>query len=109
MTPARNLSEHEIQSALASLPEWSVQGGKLHREYKFADFVEAFAFMTSAALFAERMNHHPEWQNVYNRLTVDLVTHETKGISNRDVELAGKLEGLARKHGVAAGKGAAPR
>ena len=94
--PAK-LSESEIRSALPKLPGWTVLNGKLHREYMFADFVHAFGFMTSAALVAEAMGHHPEWLNVYNRVTVDLTTHDAGGISAKDLELAGKLDALQPK------------
>jgi 4a-hydroxytetrahydrobiopterin dehydratase len=88
------LSESEISSALRELSGWTVVDGKLHREYKFADFVHAFGFMTSAAITAEAVGHHPEWSNVYNRLTVDLTTHDVGGISVKDIELARKLNSL---------------
>ena len=71
--------------------------GKLHREYKFADFVHAFGFMTTAALAIEKMNHHPEWFNVYNQVRVDLTTHDAGGITAKDVELAGLLDRTAKK------------
>jgi 4a-hydroxytetrahydrobiopterin dehydratase len=83
-----------IRERLGSLPGWSLQEGKLYREYEFADFVEAFGFMTRAALAAERMNHHPEWSNVYNRVTVRLTTHDAGGITDRDLKLAGTLNDL---------------
>jgi len=91
------LSEQEIRSALRDLSGWTVLGGKLHREYKFTDFIHAFGFMTSGALEAEAMGHHPEWLNVYNRLTVDLTTHDAGGITAKDLELAGKLNALYPK------------
>ena len=91
------LTESEIRSALLELSGWTVLNGKLHREYKFADFIHAFGFMTSGAIAAEAMGHHPEWLNVYNRLTVDLTTHDAGGISAKDVELAGKLNALYPK------------
>jgi 4a-hydroxytetrahydrobiopterin dehydratase len=96
-----NLSDDELRAALATLPLWSVAGGRLHREYGFPDFVEAFGFMASAALFIERMDHHPDWRNVYGKLTIDLDTHATRGITRLDVELATRLEALAQKRGVA--------
>ncbi|NIQ52066.1 MAG: 4a-hydroxytetrahydrobiopterin dehydratase [Gammaproteobacteria bacterium] len=74
---------------------WTVQGDKLHKEYRFADFVEAFRFMTAAALCAERKNHHPEWFNVYNRVRVDLSTHDVGGITTWDVELAMEMDEAA--------------
>lgn len=94
MTERRKLSEQEIARAVAETPGWAVVAGKLHRELKFKDFVEAFAFMTSVALIAERMNHHPEWFNVYNRVVIDLMTHDVGGISALDVEFARKVNTL---------------
>jgi 4a-hydroxytetrahydrobiopterin dehydratase len=91
------LSEDEIASALTGLAGWSVAGGKLHREYRFPDFIHAFGFMATAAVAIEKANHHPEWFNVYNRVTVDLVTHDSGGITNADVELARTLEGIAAR------------
>jgi len=94
------LSESELKAALEGLPGWEAIGGKLHREYKFADFVHAFGFMAAAAVTIEAMNHHPDWRNVWNRVWIDLWTHDAGGITGLDVELAGKLEALARKlHG----------
>ena len=100
--PAK-LSESEIHSALRGLSPWTLANGKLHREYKFPDFVHAFGFMTSVALVAEAMGHHPEWSNVYDRVTVDLTTHDAGGISAKDFELAGKLEALYPKAATGAG------
>lgn len=97
MASQAKIADAELGSALRSLPGWSVAGGKLHREYKFADFVAAFGFMATAALRIEAMGHHPEWSNVYNRVTVDLVTHDAQGITAKDLELAAKLEEIARK------------
>ena len=89
------LSDAEIQTALSSRPGWTVVEGKLHREFKFQDFVQAFGFMTSAALVAESMNHHPEWFNVYSTVRVDLNTHDVGGISQLDFDLAEKMDALA--------------
>lgn len=91
------MHDDEIQRALADLnneltTRWRIEAGKLHKEFKFANFVAAFGFMTQAAICAERMNHHPEWFNVYNRVTVDLTTHEANGITTRDFELAQQME-----------------
>ena len=84
-----------IRTQLAELSGWSVAGDKLHREYQFRDFPQAFGFMTTAALYIQSMDHHPEWTNVYNRVRVDLSTHDAGGITARDVELAKKLEEIA--------------
>ena len=97
--PAK-LSQDEIQVALKGLTGWSLADGKLHREYKFANFVEAFGFMTSAALIAESMNHHPEWFNVYQTVKIDLTTHDAGGISRNDVEMAKRFEKLAVARGA---------
>lgn len=91
----QKLSEAEIGSALAELPGWSVEQGKLHREYRFPDFIHAFGFMATAAIGIEKRNHHPEWFNVYNRVTVDLTTHDAGGITAKDVELARALDAIA--------------
>ncbi len=93
----KKLSDAEISSGLAGLPGWRVKDAKLHREYKFPDFSHAFGFMATAAPQIEKMDHHPEWSNVYNRVTVDLTTHDAGGITERDVKLAGLLESIAKK------------
>lgn len=92
---SRKLGDDEIEAALTSLPGWTLAGGKLHRELTFADFVEAFAFMTACALCAEQKNHHPEWSNVWNRVVVDLTTHDVGGISDLDVAMAARMNELA--------------
>jgi 4a-hydroxytetrahydrobiopterin dehydratase len=91
------LSEVEIADGLAALPGWKTVNGKLHREYKFPDFSHAIGFMATTAPAIEKMNHHPEWANVYNRVTVDLMTHDAGGITKKDLELAALLEGIAHK------------
>ena len=96
MTRAK-LTEAEIAEAIVELRGWSVVGGKLHREYQFAGFPEAFGFMATAAPTIQKMDHHPEWSNVYNRVTVDLTTHDAGGITPRDFDLAVLLEGIAQK------------
>src|ERR1700732_567339 len=90
-------TQKEIESALAGLPGWTVAKAKLHDEYKFADLVHGFGFMATAAIAIEKMNHHPEWFNVYNKVIVDLTTHDDGGITAKDVELAKLLDGFARK------------
>ncbi len=93
----KKLDEAEVQAMLAKSPGWSVKDGKLHREYKFPDFPHAFGMMATAAPAIEKMNHHPEWLNVYNRVTVDLTTHDAGGITQKDFDLAALLEGIAKK------------
>ena len=88
---AQKLTEQEIAAALARLPGWTLRNAKLHREFTCRDFVHAFGCMTSVALVAEAMNHHPEWSNVWNRVVVDLTTHSAGGVSKLDVELAHKI------------------
>jgi 4a-hydroxytetrahydrobiopterin dehydratase len=95
-SPAR-IPDSEIESALHNLPGWRVVDGKLHREYRFTDFVQAFEFMAAAALRAEAMNHHPDWSNAYNRVAIDLLTHDAGGITDNDLRLAGQFEEIARK------------
>jgi 4a-hydroxytetrahydrobiopterin dehydratase len=89
------LTQKEIRTALTGLRGWKLVKGKLHREYKFADFMHAFGFMTTSALAIERMNHHPEWFNVYNKVVVDLSTHDVGGISEKDIALARILDNFA--------------
>ncbi|WP_225913928.1 4a-hydroxytetrahydrobiopterin dehydratase [Leptolyngbya ohadii] len=89
------LSTHDLDTLLNDLPGWQIERGKLHRQFQFASFVEAFGFMSSVALVAESMGHHPEWFNVYNRVTVDLTTHDAGGITMKDVQLARRMNQLA--------------
>lgn len=95
MTERRKLSSEELEDAVGRLDGWSLVDGKLHKEFTFDDFVGAFGFMASAALVAERMNHHPEWLNVYNSVRVDLSTHDVGGVTTWDVELAEAMNGVA--------------
>ena len=94
---AQKLSPDALQTALKELPAWSIQNEKLHREYRFPNFAHAFGFMATAAIEIEKRNHHPEWLNVYNRVTVDLTTHDSKGITQKDLDLAQLLEQIAGK------------
>lgn len=89
------LSEAALRSALEGLEGWSSEAGKLHKEFQFADFSQAFGFMTRVALAAEKRNHHPEWFNVWNRVVVDLTTHDAGGITKSDIELAKEMDRLA--------------
>lgn len=82
------LSDDELQEALGRLEHWELVDGKLHREFQFENFIDAFGFMTQLALVAERINHHPEWTNVYSSVDISLSTHDVAGISNLDVEFA---------------------
>ncbi len=94
MAERKKLSEAEVSASVRGLRGWDVAGGKLHRQLQFTDFAEAFAFMTRVAFIAESMNHHPEWSNVYNRVTIDLTTHDAGGITSLDVEFARRVDGL---------------
>lgn len=91
------LSHDEIGAALAGLPGWAADadGLAISRTVHFADFNAAFAFMTRVALKAEVMNHHPEWSNVYNRVTVRLTTHDAGGVTALDLALAGFIDSIA--------------
>ena len=93
--PPERLTEPEIHAALADLPGWSLQDGKLQRRFEFSDFVEAFGFMSAAALCAERTNHHPDWRNAYRKVWVELVTHERNGVTALDLSLAAEMSRLA--------------
>lgn len=88
--PIAKLTDAQRETALASLPEWTLRGDGLAitRRFTFADFSEAFAFMTRVALYAEKANHHPEWTNVWNRVDITLTTHDAGGLSDRDAAMA---------------------
>ena len=87
----------QIASSLNRLPAWSLLNGKLHREYRFPDFTHAFGFMAAAATAIEKMDHHPEWSNVYGSVVIDLSTHDSGGVTQLDLDLAVILESLASK------------
>ena len=91
---AQLLTPEEIKALPAQLPGWSVSNGKLQRAFVFADFSAAFGFMARVALLAETLGHHPEWSNVYNRVVIDLTTHDAGGLSSLDRELARRINGL---------------
>ncbi len=91
------LSEQEINLAIGSLDGWTLVAGReaIQKSFKFANFNQAFAFMTRVALKAEKMDHHPEWFNVYNRVDVTLATHDVNGLSGRDIDLATFMNKIA--------------
>ncbi len=91
---AQPLTTVQIDQLAEDLPQWSLVGGKLHREFRFADFSEAFGFMSRVALAAEALGHHPEWSNVWNRVVIELTTHDTGGLSNLDLALARLIDDL---------------
>jgi 4a-hydroxytetrahydrobiopterin dehydratase len=93
----KKMSDAEIAAALPTLAGWSLHNGKLHREYKFPDFKRAIDFMVAAVPGIEKMNHHPEWANVYNRVTVDLSTHDAGGITQKDFDLGPLLDEVSKK------------
>ncbi len=95
MPERRRLDADEIRDRLARLNGWTVENGKLHKQFEFDSFVHAFRFMTAGALIAEKMDHHPEWCNVYNRVVVDLATHDIGGISPFDFDLAAAFDAQA--------------
>ncbi len=95
MTP-KKLTHDEIKQALEELSEWSIVGGKLHKVFRFDSFGGAIGWMVSVAIYADKIEHHPEWMNVYNRVQVDLVTHDLDdAISDLDVDLARKMDTIA--------------
>ena len=88
------LPHEEIEKELKNMSGWAIVEGKLHKEYQFDDFIQAFGFMTKASMHIEKMNHHPEWFNVYNKLIIDLTTHDAGGITENDINLAKTLDSL---------------
>src|SRR3954468_10357893 len=95
MADRRLVTAEELDRHRSDHPGWEGVDGKLHRELRFPSFVAAFGFMASVALVAERMDHHPEWRNVYGTVTVDLTTHDLGGIGTPDLALAAAMDGLA--------------
>ena len=93
MRPSK-MTDEEIRNNLANVPGWEMIDGKLHRSFKFENFSRAFGFMSSLALVAEAKDHHPEWSNVYNRVVIDLNTHDAGGITTLDFELAAAANDL---------------
>jgi 4a-hydroxytetrahydrobiopterin dehydratase len=96
MNQRKKLNDEEVQSKLPALDQWVVANGMLHKQFQFPDFVKAFSFMTSVALLAESLNHHPNWSNVYNRVTIDLMTHDLGGITEFDFTLAENIDMLLK-------------
>ena len=92
---AKKLSDAQIQANLEQVQGWTIEDGKLHKEFQFDTFVTAFGFMTQLALVAESLNHHPEWFNVYNRVTIDLTTHDAGGISELDFQWAKQADAIS--------------
>ena len=92
--PVERLDAAQKSALSTTLPNWVVNGDRLHRELQFKSFVEAFGFMAQVALLAASKNHHPNWSNVYNRVSIDLTTHDLGGLSSLDVELASAIDAL---------------
>jgi 4a-hydroxytetrahydrobiopterin dehydratase len=95
MALSPKLSEAEVRERLGRIPHWILREGRLHRDFAFKDFVEAFGFMTRVALLAESANHHPDWTNGWNKVSIDLVSHDVKGLSQRDFDLAAAIDALS--------------
>lgn len=93
---AEKLSPTDRDAALTKLPDWRFdeKANAITRQYRFKDFSEAFGFMTRVALLAQSADHHPEWSNVYNKVTITLTTHDAGGLTEKDVTLAGEIDGL---------------
>jgi 4a-hydroxytetrahydrobiopterin dehydratase len=91
----QKLNDVEMRTRLHELPGWALEDGKLHREYKFGGFAEAFGFMSTCALVAQKQDHHPEWFNVFDRVVVDLTTHDAGGVTALDFALAAAMEKAA--------------
>ena len=90
------LSDEQVRKEITNISGWNIINGKLHKDFVFKDFIDAFGFMSRAAIHIEKMNHHPEWFNVYNKIKVDLVTHDAGGITQNDINLAKILNSLAK-------------
>jgi 4a-hydroxytetrahydrobiopterin dehydratase len=89
------LSKHDVLTRLAAHPDWMILNDRLHREFRFADFSEAFGFMARVALVAEKLDHHPDWSNVFDRVVVSLHTHDAGGLTDLDFRLAAEMDRIA--------------
>ncbi len=94
MSDQRRLTEREINASLSELPGWTLERDHLHRNLKFESFVKAFSFMSGVALIAEKLNHHPDWSNVYGTVVINLSTHDLGGVSPLDIEFASRINDL---------------
>jgi 4a-hydroxytetrahydrobiopterin dehydratase len=91
------LNQEELHDAVEILPGWELVDGRLVATFQFKNFVQAFSFMTAIALEAEKMNHHPNWSNSYNKVRISLFTHDSKTITDKDILLARKIQQLAQQ------------
>lgn len=91
----QKLTDAQIAEHMKALPKWELGEDRIKRSFKFENFVEAFGWMSSVALIAERMNHHPEWRNVWATVEVELSTHDAGGLTELDMKLAAAMDGLA--------------
>lgn len=94
LTSRDAMNESDLRGRLAALPSWEYRDGALHRELRFPSFPAAFSFMTAVAFAAEKRNHHPDWSNVYDRVTIRLSTHDAGGVTEKDLELAAEIDGI---------------
>jgi len=85
------LQDEELKELVVKIPGWEINDGKIHKEFKFSNFIEAFSFMTKIALLCEKLNHHPNWENVYSKVIIRLSTHDLGGITNLDQTLAREI------------------
>ena len=91
----KKLSEHELEEQVKAMKGWELKNGKLEKSFRFSNFVEAFGFMTKIALEAEKINHHPEWLNVYDSVSIKLTTHDAGGITDFDIKLANIIDAVS--------------
>ena len=91
----KKLSEHELEEQVKVMKGWELKNGKLEKSFRFSNFVEAFGFMTKIALEAEKINHHPEWLNVYDSVSIKLTTHDAGGITDFDIKLANIIDAVS--------------
>ncbi len=89
------LKKEELNDAIKILPGWEYVNGRIRADFQFNNFIEAFSFITAVALEAEKMNHHPDWSNSFNKVRIELVTHSAEGVTEKDILLARKIQHLA--------------
>lgn len=99
MNTRKRLAGDEVEQRLASLRGWRVRDGRLHRELEFPTFAAAFGFMSSVAIEAQALDHHPDWSNSYTRVTIELISHDVGGLTDRDFRLAARIDALLAEPG----------
>ncbi len=93
----KKLQDKFVEDFLSKHPKWNLKKGKLHQEWSFDNFIDAFGFITKVALLAEKINHHPDWKNSYSKVSIELISHDLGGLSDLDLKLAKEIDNISPK------------